>query len=76
MVWGCDTGASAPDLQIKTLQEQSFTMSLKLRNRKAAESQLGQFIEDMSIPPKLISGIVDAEVRAIVQHPICGPPAG
>lgn len=39
-------------------------MSLKLRNRKAAESQLGQFIEDMSIAPKLISGIVDAEVRA------------
>ena len=38
-------------------------MSLKLRNRKAAESQLGQFIEDMSIAPKLISGIVDAEVR-------------
>ena len=48
--------------QIKTLQEQSFSMSLKLRNRKAAESQLGQFIEDMSIAPKLINGIVDGEV--------------
>lgn len=40
-------------------------MSLKLRNRKAAESQLGQFIEDISIPPKLISGIVDGEARIL-----------
>jgi hypothetical protein len=60
---GSDTRLLSTPSQIKTLQEQSFTMSLKLRNRKAAESQLGQFIEDMSIAPKLISGIVDAEVR-------------
>ena len=49
--------------QIKSLQEQSFTMSIKLRNRKAAEAQLGQFVEDISLPPKLISAIVDGEVR-------------
>ena len=49
-------------LQIKTLQEQSFTMSIKLRNRKTAEAQLGQFVEDLSLPPKLISAIVDGEV--------------
>ena len=60
---GSDARLLSTPSQIKTLQEQSFTMSLKLRNRKAAESQLGQFIEDMSIAPKLISGIVDAEVR-------------
>ena len=48
-------------LQIKTLQEQSFTMSLKLRNRKAAEAQLGQFVEDISLPPRLISAIVEGE---------------
>ena len=48
--------------QIKTLQEQSFTMSIKLRNRKTAEAQLGQFVEDLSLPPKLISAIVDGEV--------------
>ena len=41
-------------------------MSLKLRNRKAAEAQLGQFVEDISIPPKLISAVVDGEVR---MHP-------
>ncbi len=38
-------------------------MSIKLRNRKAAEAQLGQFVEDISLPPKLISAIVDGEVR-------------
>ena len=48
--------------QIKSLQEQSFTMSLTLRNRKTAEAQLGQFVEDISVPPKLISAIVDGEV--------------
>lgn len=56
---------AAPVAQIKSLQEQSFTMSMKLRNRKAAEAQLGQFVEDISVPPKLISAIVDGEVRAL-----------
>ena len=40
-------------------------MSLKLRNRKAAEAQLGQFVEDISLPPKLISAIVEGEVRLV-----------
>ena len=39
-------------------------MSIKLRNRKTAEAQLGQFVEDISLPPKLISAIVDGEVSA------------
>jgi len=38
-------------------------MSIKLRNRKAAEAQLGQFVEDMSLPPKLVGAIVDGEVN-------------
>lgn len=38
-------------------------MNMKLRNRKAAEAQLGQFVEDLSLPPKLISGILEADVR-------------
>jgi Vps52 / Sac2 family len=59
----CARTRLTPAAQIKTLQEQSFTMSLKLRNRKAAEAQLGQFVEDISLPPKLISAIVEGEVR-------------
>lgn len=48
-------------------------MSLKLRNRKAAEAQLGQFVEDISLAPKLISAIVEGEARpaetALAQRP-------
>lgn len=51
-------------VQIKQLQEQSFTMSIKLRNRKAAESHLGQFVEDLTVPPKLISNILESDVRS------------
>ena len=43
-------------------------MSIKLRNRKTAEAQLGQFVEDISLPPKLISAIVDGEVSARTHH--------
>ena len=49
--------------QIKNLQEQSFSMSIKLRNRKAAESHLGQFVEDLTVPPKLITNVLESEVR-------------
>ena len=41
-------------------------MNMKLRNRKAAESQLGQFVEDISLPPKLISAVVDGEASALL----------
>ena len=44
-------------------------MSIKLRNRKTAEAQLGQFVEDISLPPKLISAIVDGEVSARIFTP-------
>jgi len=50
--------------EIKHLQEQSLSMSVKLRNRKAAEEQLGKFIDDIAIPPALIKGIVEGEVDA------------
>eukprot|EP00958_Prasinococcus_capsulatus_P017996 scaffold2075_cov444-Prasinococcus_capsulatus_cf.AAC.4 len=48
--------------EIRLLQEQSLTMSVKLRNRKAAEVKLGKFIEDLVIPPDLIRGILESEV--------------
>ena len=59
----CCTAPSDASPQIKALQEQSFTMSIKLRNRKAAESALGQFVEDITLPPKLITGISESEAR-------------
>eukprot|EP00850_Spirogloea_muscicola_P000419 SM000002S05499 [mRNA] locus=s2:102884:106791:+ [translate_table: standard] len=49
--------------EIKSLQEQSLDMGIKLRNRKAAESRLSWFIEEMVVPPELVDTIMDGEVN-------------
>ncbi|XP_042064586.1 vacuolar protein sorting-associated protein 52 A-like [Salvia splendens] len=48
---------------IKILQEKSMDMGLKLKNRKAAESKLSKFVEEIIVPPRLIDIIVDGEVN-------------
>ncbi|KAL9162689.1 hypothetical protein ABFS82_07G109500 [Erythranthe guttata] len=47
---------------IKILQEKSMDMGLKLKNRKAAESKLAKFVEDIIVPPRMIDIVVDGEV--------------
>eukprot|EP00252_Welwitschia_mirabilis_P021348 TRINITY_DN5467_c0_g1_i1.p1 TRINITY_DN5467_c0_g1~~TRINITY_DN5467_c0_g1_i1.p1 ORF type:complete len:789 (+),score=162.25 TRINITY_DN5467_c0_g1_i1:86-2452(+) len=49
--------------EIKTLQEKSMGMGLKLKNRRVAELNLAHFIEDLVVPPKMIDTIVDGEVN-------------
>lgn len=49
--------------EIKSLQEKSMDMGLKLKNRKAAESKLSRFVEDIIVPPRMIDIIVDGEVN-------------
>lgn len=48
--------------EIKQLQTQSQTMSIKLKNRRAVEEQLGTFIGKMAVSKDLIDNILDAEV--------------
>ncbi|KAL6503309.1 Vacuolar protein sorting-associated protein 52 [Orobanche gracilis] len=48
---------------IKVLQEKSLDMGLKLKNRKAAESKLAKFVEDIIVPPRMIDIIVDGELN-------------
>ena len=36
--------------EIRALQEQSQSMSVKLKNRKGTEQKLGQFIDSIAIP--------------------------
>ncbi|CAK7340320.1 unnamed protein product [Dovyalis caffra] len=48
---------------IKILQEKSMDMGLKLKNRKAAESKLARFVEDIIVPPRMVDIIVDGEVN-------------
>ncbi|KAG0492837.1 hypothetical protein HPP92_006235 [Vanilla planifolia] len=49
--------------EIKSLQEKSMDMGLKLKNRKAAESKLSKFVEDIIVPPRMVDIIVDGEVN-------------
>ncbi|CAL5229904.1 g13324 [Coccomyxa viridis] len=44
--------------EIRALQEQSQSMSVRLRNRKAAESRLGTFLDNLALPPSLIDGVL------------------
>ena len=44
--------------EIRALQEQSQSMSMRLRNRKAAEARLGAFLDNVAIPPSLIDGVL------------------
>lgn len=44
--------------EIRALQEQSQSMSVRLRNRKAAEARLGAFLDNLALPPSLIDGVL------------------
>ena len=48
--------------EIRTLQEQSQGMSVKLRNRKAFEERLGGFLDNVAISSSLIEAIVQSPV--------------
>eukprot|EP01018_Ginkgo_biloba_P025458 Gb_30516 [translate_table: standard] len=49
--------------EIKTLQEKSMGMGLKLKNRRVTELKLARFIEDIVVSPKMVDTIVDGEVN-------------
>ncbi|XP_078433603.1 vps52 / Sac2 family [Wolffia australiana] len=49
--------------EIKSLQEKSMDMGLKLKNRKVAESNLARFVEDIIVSPRMVDLIVDGEVN-------------
>ncbi|RWW10313.1 hypothetical protein GW17_00026153 [Ensete ventricosum] len=57
--------------EIKSLQEKSMDMGLKLKNRKVcsygvvlqgAESKLAKFVEDIIVPPRMVDIVIDGEV--------------
>lgn len=57
--------------EIRSLQEQSQNMSVKLKNRKAAEQKLGTFLDSLAITGPLIDGIVQREVDEDYQVRSC-----
>jgi hypothetical protein len=52
--------------EIRQLQVQSQTMSMKLKNRRAAEGKLGNFVNQVTVPEDLVTNIFEAEVGAQV----------
>lgn len=63
MLRGFQGDLSSISAQIKYLQDESLSMNVKLRNRKAAEAQLSGFIQQIVVPPDLISAICESEVN-------------
>jgi len=49
--------------EIKSLQDQSITMSVKVRNRKTTEERLSLFLEKIVVPEELVAGVTEAEVN-------------
>ncbi|GIL58131.1 hypothetical protein Vafri_12985 [Volvox africanus] len=56
--------------EIRQLQVQSQSMGTKLRNRRAAEAQLGSFIEQLLISDELVTSIIDHEVSEEFMEPL------
>ena len=63
MLRGFQGDLSNISAQIKFLQDESLSMNVKLRNRKAAETQLSGFIDNLVVPPQLVSSISEGEVN-------------
>ncbi|NWZ60342.1 VPS52 protein, partial [Haliaeetus albicilla] len=56
----CDL--SSISSEIRTLQEQSVAMNLRLKNRRAVREQLGQLLDELVVPAAMISTILEAPV--------------
>ncbi|NXW91211.1 VPS52 protein, partial [Alopecoenas beccarii] len=56
----CDL--SSISCEIRSLQEQSVAMTLRLRNRRAVRRQLGRLLDQLVVPPAMISTILEAPV--------------
>lgn len=63
MLRGFQTDLASISAQIKYLQDESLSMNMKLRNRKAAEEQISGFIQQIVVPPELVTAICEGEVN-------------
>ncbi|VDI12964.1 vacuolar protein sorting-associated protein 52 [Mytilus galloprovincialis] len=62
MLNGFQGDLSSISTEIQTLQEQSVTMNVKLKNRQAVRGELSQFVDEMVIPETMINHILDTPV--------------
>ncbi|XP_026876207.2 vacuolar protein sorting-associated protein 52 homolog isoform X1 [Electrophorus electricus] len=62
MLSGFQSDLSSISSEIQTLQQQSVSMSLRLKNRQAVRSQLSQLVDELVVPSIMISVILDSTV--------------
>ncbi|XP_048244893.1 vacuolar protein sorting-associated protein 52 homolog isoform X2 [Haliotis rufescens] len=62
MLNGFQGDLSSISNEIQTLQDQSITMNVKLKNRQAIRGELSQFVDEMVIPESMITHILDTAV--------------
>jgi hypothetical protein len=59
MLLGFQADLSGISEEIKFLQDQSLSMNVKLRNRRAAEVRLNKFLEHVILPPDVTSRMTE-----------------
>ncbi|KAF7650006.1 hypothetical protein LDENG_00133010 [Lucifuga dentata] len=62
MLSGFQSDLSSISSEIQTLQQQSVSMNLRLKNRQAVRSQLSQLVDELVVPGAMISTILDSLV--------------
>ncbi|XP_073700332.1 vacuolar protein sorting-associated protein 52 homolog [Garra rufa] len=62
MLSGFQSDLSSISSEIQTLQQQSVSMNMRLKNRQAVRSQLSQLVDELVVPSTMISVILDSPV--------------
>ncbi|XP_065715883.1 vacuolar protein sorting-associated protein 52 homolog isoform X2 [Patagioenas fasciata] len=62
MLGAFQSDLSSISCEIRALQEHSVAMTLRLRNRRAVRRQLGHLLDQLVVPPAMISAILEAPV--------------
>lgn len=62
MLSGFQSDLSSISCEIQTLQHQSVSMNVRLKNRQAVRSHLSQLVDELVVPGAMISTILDSPV--------------
>ncbi|XP_072226706.1 vacuolar protein sorting-associated protein 52 homolog [Leuresthes tenuis] len=62
MLSGFQSDLSSISSEIQTLQQQSVSMNIRLKNRQAVRSHLSQLVDELVVPEAMISTILDSPV--------------
>ncbi|XP_072315717.1 vacuolar protein sorting-associated protein 52 homolog [Eucyclogobius newberryi] len=62
MLSGFQSDLSSISSEIQSLQQQSVSMNVRLKNRQAVRSHLSQLVDELVVPGAMISTILDSQV--------------